>query len=75
MKVEDLLDIPPATLAAMSDAELTVALTPLIPLARAAYIGPRTATIMVGDRKVQKRAFASKEKLVETLLKAQGINL
>lgn len=74
MKVEDLLDNLPATYS-LSDDELAAMLTPLFPAARAPYIGPRTGTIMVGDRKVQKKAYQSKEKLIETLLKSQGINV
>lgn len=72
MTVEQLLDTPPSQLAALTDTQLTELLTPLFPLARAPYIGPRTATIMVGDRKVQKRAFQSKEKMIEILLKQKG---
>lgn len=75
MTIEQLLDIPPAKLSALTDAELTDLLTPLFPAARAAYIGPRTSTIMVGDRKVQKRQFMQKQHMVETLLKSKGINL
>lgn len=75
MTIEQLLDIPPAKLAALTDAELTELLIPLFPQARAAYIGPRTSTIMVGDRKVQKRQFMQKQHMVETLLKSKGINL
>lgn len=75
MTIEQLLDIPPAQLASLTDAELTQLLTPLFPAARAAYIGPRTSTIMVGDRKVQKRQFMQKQHMVETLLKAKGINV
>lgn len=75
MNVHDLLSIPPADLAKLSDQELADRLAPLIPQARAAYIGPRTGTIMVGDRRVQKRAYQNKEKLIETLLKSQGINI
>lgn len=75
MTVHDLLSIPPSELALLSDTELADRLAPLIPQARAAYIGPRTGTIMVGDRRVQRRAYQNKEKLVETLLKAQGINI
>lgn len=75
MKVEDLLTIPPETLAAMTDEQLATTLGPLIPPARAAYIGPRTGTIMVGDRKVQRRSYQNKEKLLATLLAQKGINL
>lgn len=75
MTIEQLLDIPPAKLAAMTDEQLTQLLTPLFPAARAAYIGPRTNTIMVGDRKVQKRQYMQKQQMVETLLKAKGISL
>lgn len=75
MTIEQLLDIPPAKLSTLTDAELTELLTPLFPAARAAYIGPRTSTIMVGDRKVQKRQFMQKQHMVETLLKAKGINV
>jgi len=75
MTIEQLLDTPPATLAALTDEQLTQLLTPLFPAARAAYIGPRTSTIMVGDRKVQKRQFMQKQHMVETLLKSKGINL
>ena len=75
MTIEQLLDIPPAKLAALTDAELTELLTPLFPQARAAYIGPRTATIMVGDRKVQKRQYMNKQHMVETLLRSKGINV
>ena len=75
MTIEQLLDIPPSKLAALTDAELTELLTPLFPQARAAYIGPRTNTIMVGDRKVQKRHFMQKQQMVETLLRSKGINL
>lgn len=75
MNVNDLLSIPPSDLALLSDAELAEKLAPLIPQARAPYIGPRTGTIMVGDRKVQRRAYQNKEKLIETLLKSQGVNL
>lgn len=75
MTIEQLLDIPPDKLASLTDAELIDLLTPLFPQARAAYIGPRTNTIMVGDRKVQKRHFMQKQQMVETLLKAQGIKL
>lgn len=75
MTVEQLLDIPPSQLASLSDAELTTLITPLFPLARAPYIGPRTNTIMVGDRKVQKRFFQNKEKMIETLLKQKGFNV
>ncbi len=75
MTIEQLLDIPPAQLASLTDAELTQLLTPLFPAARAAYIGPRTSTIMVGDRKVQKRQFMQKQHMVETLLRSKGINV
>lgn len=75
MTIEQLLDIPPAQLASLTDAELTQLLTPLFPAARAAYIGPRTSTIMIGDRKVQRRQFMQKQHMVETLLKAKGINV
>jgi len=75
MTVEQLLDTPPAQLASLTDAELTTLITPLFPLARAPYIGPRTNTIMVGDRKVQKRFFQNKEKMIETLLKQKGFNV
>lgn len=75
MTIEQLLDIPPSKLSTLTDAELTTLLTPLFPAARAAYIGPRTSTIMVGDRKVQKRQFMQKQHMVETLLKSKGINL
>lgn len=75
MTIEQLLDIPPSKLSSLTDAELTELLTPLFPAARAAYIGPRTSTVMVGDRKVQKRQFMQKQHMVETLLKSKGINL
>lgn len=75
MTIEQLLDIPPSKLATLTDAELTELLTPLFPAARAAYIGPRTSTIMVGDRKVQRRQFMQKQHMVETLLRSKGINV
>lgn len=75
MTVEQLLDTPPSQLSSLTDAELTTLITPLFPLARAPYIGPRTNTIMVGDRKVQKRFFQNKEKMIETLLKQKGFNV
>lgn len=75
MTIEQLLDTAPSTLAALSGEDLTALITPLFPAARAAYIGPRTNTIMVGDRKVQRRQFMQKQHMVETLLKSKGINL
>jgi len=75
MKVEDLLSIPPSELAQLSDEQLADKLSPLFPLARAAYVGPRTGTVMVGDRKVQKRSFQNKEKMLVALLARQGIKI
>ena len=74
MTVEQLLDTPPAALAALSDAELTALVTPLF-LSPGRRISARTNTIMVGDRKVQKRFFQNKEKMIETLLKQKGFNV
>lgn len=75
MKVEDLLLIPPSELSTLSDSALADRLSPLIPLARAPYIGPRTGTIMVGNKKVSKRSFQSREKMMDALLKTHGITL
>lgn len=42
MTPAQLLAIPPADLAKLSDAELAKRVEPLVPLARTAYSGPRT---------------------------------
>jgi len=68
MTVTDLLAIPPADLARLTDAELTAKLSPLFPLARSAYIGPKTATVMVGSTAVSKREYAKKRALIDSLL-------
>lgn len=69
MTVPELLSIPAEKLAAMSDAELTSFLTSLIPAARAEYIGPRTATVVIGGKAVSRREYAKREAMIQSLLK------
>ena len=68
MKVEDLLLIPPADLAKLTDSELAAKLEPLIPQSRAAYVGPRTATVQVGAVRVSKSAYAKKMAMMDAVL-------
>lgn len=68
MKVEDLLFISPSELAALSDAELSLKLEPLIPQSRAPYIGPRTQTVAVGAVRVPKHIYAKKQAMMDAVL-------
>ena len=68
MKVEDLLSIPPSDLAKLTDAELATKLELLIPASRAAYIGPKTATVLVGSVRVSKSAYAKKMAMMDSVL-------
>jgi len=68
MNVTDLLLIPPFQLATLTDAELATKLEPLIPSSRAAYIGPRTATVLVGAARVSKSAYAKKMAMMDAVL-------
>ena len=68
MKVEDLLLISPADLAKLTDAQLESKLELLIPSSRAAYIGPKTATVLVGSVRVSKSAYAKKMAMMDSVL-------
>ena len=75
MTVTELLAIPPAQLAALSDAELAEKLSDLIPPSRAAYVGPKTQTIRVGAKVVSKYDYERKQKQIAALLAAKGIKI
>ncbi len=73
MKITDLLEIKPAELALLSDAELAAKLEPLIPAARAEYVGRRTETVAVGEKVVSRREYSKKTaQLLNILQAAQG---
>ena len=68
MTVAELLAIAPSELAALSDEDLTIKLSALIPPSRAAYVGPKTNTVRVGNKLVSKREYAKKEQLLQSIL-------
>ena len=72
MTVDQLLQIPSAELAQLTDDQLAEKLTPLFPQSRAAYVGPRTQTVMVGDKKVSKNDFAKRMRILDAALAQLG---
>lgn len=57
MTTQELLSISPDELEKLTDAELSLRLSPLFPQVRAAYIGARTSTVQVGNKKQSKASF------------------
>ncbi len=72
MTIKDILAISPEDLARLTDAELEEKLAPLIPLARAEYIGKRTETVIAGPAKVSKREWNKKIAALDKILAAQS---
>lgn len=70
MTITELLSIPPAELAKLSDEELTVKLAPLIPLARAPYANKKSAKVSIRPGQVVTvKHIEQKAQMIETLLK------
>lgn len=68
MTTEELSQISPAELKSLTDEELTARLAPLIPLARSAYIGPKTATVSVGEKKLSKAEFYKRQRILDSMM-------
>ncbi len=73
MTIIQLLEIPPAELAALTDEQLAAKLEPLIPAARSEYVGRRTEVVEIGDKVVSRREYTKKtDQLFKALLAAQA---
>ena len=70
MTITDLLDLKPESLQAMSDSDLATYLEPLIPAARAEYIGRRTEVVHVGERVVNRREYNKRRDQLAAILAA-----